>query len=105
MVMGFARMTLAAVGLAGCLALAGCANCFDTEQRLLGFLAPSLHHHQPRRPTAAEHVSAPRPVPVVAPETPLSKCNQQLYLKSSGSPEEMHFLEARCRELILSQPY
>jgi hypothetical protein len=91
--MGAAPKLAIASLLLGCLTLAGCADCFDRLRDAEGFVAPRPHHHHV---AVVQHDSS---------QTALSQCNQALYLKSSGSPEEIRAIEDKCRPVILSQPY
>jgi len=98
------HLSTVAVLLAG-MALSGCASCFDAATlRSAGFIEPPVHHrHSVRTAKAAD--DAPIPAAAALQPTELSKCNQELYLKSAGSHEEIRAVEDKCRALILSQPY
>ena len=92
--MGAQRATAIVTVLLGSLALTGCAMDWD-KLMSAGFVAPPAPHHR-------SVVSQRR---VTTPESALSRCNQDLYLKSSGSQDDTHALEAKCRAVILGQPY
>lgn len=107
-----AKFAGAALALSA-LSLGGCAKCIDNDTlRAVGFLAPRpqvhVHHKHAAEAHAALAVSAPTQTgsitPAPAADTELSKCNQALYLKAQGSPEDIHALEEKCRALIVNQP-
>jgi len=88
--LGLAAATL----LLGSLTLAGCAD-WRTKKPASGFVAGHPAHHR----TAITQNT------MTTSESALSKCNQDLYLKSAGSQDDIHSLEAKCRVVIRDQPY
>ena len=105
--MSITKKISAALLLAGCLSLAGCADWIDFDaMRAAGFVAPRpLHHRLAAKAQSPAPAAAVVPASASAPDTELSKCNQQLYLHSHGSQDDIHAMEAKCRTVILNQPY
>lgn len=90
--MGAGRKLTRALATLGCLALAGCADCFDTGSRPMGFVSAHPRHH-------AEAAAA------AVPASDVDKCRQALYLGGAVTPDDMRAAEQKCRALIVGQPY